>query len=203
MKKRILVLVCSIIVAASISACKNKGTESAATPSASPAPVAPATSQSTTLEVKDGIALTHGSMFLTDNTMLIVPNEIVKGAMLDLLDKPNVKFKLEGKYINCPPGENDGAKCFEVSTFTHSGESSQSTTQTQGSPGGQKIIFQTNSITYKKGISDTRCKELCAKVSEPVSDYMTQGWKVVSSTPRQQAVDNLCACDGVEYIISK
>lgn len=206
MKKRILALVCSLIIAASISGCKKKESESAATPSASPAPASPVTSQSPTLEVKDGIALTHGSMFLTDNTMLIVPNEIVKGAMQDLIDKPNIKFKLEGKYINCPPGENTGGKCFEVSTFTHSGEATQATTQTQGSTGGQKIIFQVNSIEckqdkyvdYKK-----ECQQRCSEVTESVSDYMSQGWKVVSSTPRKQTVSSTCVCDGVEYIVSK
>lgn len=70
----------------------------------------------------------------------------------------------------------------------------------------QKIIFQTNSVEYKtKGVesSEGYCKEECNKISESITDNMAQGWKVVSSTPRKQAINQLCTCDGVEYIISK
>jgi hypothetical protein len=69
----------------------------------------------------------------------------------------------------------------------------------------QKIIFQTNSIQYDKSVYNpaVECNRECNKVSEKVVDYTSQGWKVVSSVPRTQAVATWCKCDGVEYIVSK
>jgi len=72
--------------------------------------------------------------------------------------------------------------------------------------GEQKIIFKTNSVEFKtKGVesSENYCKEKCDKISEDISTYLAQGWKVSSSVQRKQVIDQLCTCDGMEYIISK
>lgn len=91
-----------------------------------------------------------------------------------------------------------------------SSDSKKTTISTQPAtpvnPTEQKIIFKTNSVEYKiKGTesSEGYCKQKCSEISEDIDGYINQGWKIASSTPRKQAIDKLCTCDGVEYIVSK
>ena len=200
--KRIAFL-CIFIVATSITACKNKGTD----------PVAPQSSKTeagNASSIEGALAFSHGTYFL-DDIVLVIPNEKTNDAIGDIAASGK-KVKLEGKSIKCPPNTIDDptAKCFEVFKIVPTdgavklGAPIQSAAPPQNSV--QKIIFQTNSIQFKtKGVesSEGYCKQKCTNISETVASYMSEGWKVVSSTPRHQVIDSICTCDGVEYIISK
>jgi len=70
----------------------------------------------------------------------------------------------------------------------------------------QKVIFEAESISYKGGdrhwVSDIQRD--CSAISESLAAYMKEGWKVVSSSPKEKLVtSNRGKCVGTEYIIEK
>lgn len=72
----------------------------------------------------------------------------------------------------------------------------------------QKVIFEAGSISWenKYDIPSTGpgVKRECEAISTSLSSYMTDGWKVVSSSPKTHRVYNdMGECIGTEYILEK
>ncbi len=70
----------------------------------------------------------------------------------------------------------------------------------------QEVVFEAKSISYKRGdalwVSDME-KE-CAAMSKELSGYMKDGWRVVTSSPKEIPVArNNGTCVGTEYIVEK
>ncbi|MFZ2972562.1 MAG: hypothetical protein WA049_07965 [Ferribacterium limneticum] len=70
----------------------------------------------------------------------------------------------------------------------------------------QEIVFEAKSISYKRGDSYmvSTMQEECDKLSKEVSSYLKDGWRVVTSTPKEIPVAlNTGMCVGTEYIVEK
>lgn len=51
----------------------------------------------------------------------------------------------------------------------------------------QKIIFNVETISYKKDTGSEKCQEICSeKYSDPtVESLITNGWRIISSSPKE------------------
>jgi hypothetical protein len=70
----------------------------------------------------------------------------------------------------------------------------------------QKIIFAGDSISYKG--SEARNSESiareCREISEKLDTYLKDGWRVVSSSPKEKVVYlDSGTCKGTEYVLEK
>jgi hypothetical protein len=70
-------------------------------------------------------------------------------------------------------------------------------------PAEQKIIWEwTGGLIREGNAYETTIVEQCKKMNEPLNEYATQGWRIVSSVPNTRVV-NSGKCEGRDIIIEK
>lgn len=73
----------------------------------------------------------------------------------------------------------------------------------------QKRVYTVSSVRYmSKYESDNAARECEAKCiykanPESIDNYLSQNWRVISSSPKDFFVDSYCTCVGTEYVIEK
>jgi hypothetical protein len=70
----------------------------------------------------------------------------------------------------------------------------------------QEVIFEAKSISYRQGNSYMKSdmESECAQLSKELSSYLKDGWRVVTSSPKEVPVArNTGTCVGTEYIVEK
>lgn len=70
----------------------------------------------------------------------------------------------------------------------------------------QEVIFDVESISYKEKNSFyiPKIQNECGEISKSLKKYLNDGWRVVTSSPKERmVVDNKGTCVGTEYILEK
>ena len=70
----------------------------------------------------------------------------------------------------------------------------------------QAVIYEVNSISYTsgEGWATPLMSEECRLLSKELKTYLNDGWKVVTSSPKEKVVyHNLGRCVGTEYVLEK
>lgn len=70
----------------------------------------------------------------------------------------------------------------------------------------QEVVFEAESIRYNNMDSWAKSEitKECSALSKELKTYLNDGWKVVTSSPKEKVVyNNTGSCIGTEYILEK
>lgn len=68
----------------------------------------------------------------------------------------------------------------------------------------QKIVYQVSSIEYSRSTGSNSCNKDCGMVSDNLQTYLSEGWQVVTSSPKSHPMNgSYCTCIGTEYVLKK
>lgn len=67
----------------------------------------------------------------------------------------------------------------------------------------QKVIYQVDSMEYRQG-GYPSCNKDCGEISEDLQTHLSDGWEVVTSSPKNHPMSSsYCTCIGTEYVLKK
>lgn len=77
----------------------------------------------------------------------------------------------------------------------------------------QKIVYTVDSMKYKNEfLTQLACEKACNNASDSVQSYLSDGWRIVASSPKQMpglmafessVTSDGCTCIGTEYVLEK